>query len=165
MLIGGGAYTVSHSDVVKHFAADTGLTQEQAEQYVNEINEDELVSFDQMGSDFITDGQKLLNSSSEVDCANYVYEWEATVMSCLEGKAQLAKLAQDSTALGQAYTKLASDSASRDDISNTIRLIDQLNVDFQLEIVNVALDWATVDEARKTNSYNKAILKAALESE
>ena len=163
LLIGGTAYTVSQTDVIRNFADDTGLTQEQAEQYKNKISDEEFVSFNQLGSDFINDGQELLSLASEIDCVNYEYEWESASLSCYQGKTQIEKIGRDSISLGQAYRKLDSDSASADDISETIVLIDQLNSDYQLQIVNSVLDRSTIDEIRRTNSYNKAILQAALE--
>ncbi len=165
MLIGGTIYTVSQSDIIQNFSEDTGLTQEQAEQYINAIPEDELAPWDEMGSDFINQGRDLLSIVNEIDCVNYEYEWESVVLSCPKAKTQLDKLARDSNALGQAYTKLGSDSASKEDIAETIRLIDQLNSDYQLGVVSILIDWSTVDETKKTNSYNKAVLKAALESD
>ena len=165
ILIGGTAYTISQEDVIQNFSDDTGLTQEQAELYINEIPEEELVSFDRVGSDLINEGQELLTVANDTDCINYEYEWEVAILSCPEGKTQIDKLARDTISLGQAYIKLSLDSASKDDISKTIILIDQLNLDYQLEIVSQLWDWSTIDEVKKTHSYNKAILKAALESE
>ena len=165
ILIGGVAYTISQSDIVQNFAEDTGLTQEQAEQYINEIPEETLVSWDEIGSEQINIGQEILDAAYEIDCVDYKYEWELATLSCFEGKTQLNKLAEDSILLGQAYVKLGSDSASEDDITETIRLIDQLNSDYQFEIVSATLDWSIIDEVKKTNSYNKAVLKAALESD
>ncbi len=170
ILIGGSAYTISQTDIVNNFAEDTGLTQEQAEQYVGGVSEDELFSFDVMGSDLLSQGREMLKLASEIDCVDFEYEWESITLSCQEGKKQLDKLAldklaKDYTSLGQSYVKLASDSASKDDIARTISLIDQLNSDYELEVVSVTLDWATIDEVKKTNSYNKAVLKAALEND
>lgn len=165
LIIGGTAYTVSQTDVINNFADDTGLTQEQAEQYINAIPEEDLASWDQIGSDLVTEGQGLFNLVNEIDCVNYEYEWESATLSCLEGKTQVNKVARDTSALGQAYIKLGSDSATKDDMSATIKLIDQLNSDYQLEIIGSVLSFSTIDDVKKTNSYNKALLKAALESE
>lgn len=164
LVIGGGAYTFSQVDVAKNFANDTGLTQEQAENFINAIPEEELASWKEIGASEINDGQALTEVFHEIDCDNYEYEWESATLSCAEGKRQLEKLAKDSTQLGQAYIKLSSDSASDDDISETIRLLDQQNYDYKFEIVGAILDWSTIDQMKKTNSYNKALLKTALES-
>ena len=56
MLIGGTIFTVSQVDIAQNFAEDTGLTQEQAEQYINEIPE-ELISFDELGDELIDEGR------------------------------------------------------------------------------------------------------------
>src|SRR3989344_4955751 len=131
LIIGGTAYSFNQADVVKNFAEDTGLTQQQAEQYISGISED---------------------------------EWESGTLSCSEGKAQINKIARDSISLGQAYIKLVSDSASKNDISATIGLIDQQNDSLESQILISLIDRATIDEMKQTNSYNKALLKAALES-
>ena len=73
LLIGGSAYTISQSDVIKNFADDTGLTQEQAEEYVNNISEDELFSFDKIGADLIDEGKEIDSLTPEIDCVNYEY--------------------------------------------------------------------------------------------
>lgn len=164
VLIGGTAYSFSQSDVIRNFADDTGLTQEQAEEYVKGVGKDELIGFDQLGIDFIDEGQEFLSGASEIDCVNYEYEWESATLSCNQGKTQIEKIGRNYISLGQAYKKLGSDSASEDDISKTIGLIDQLNSDYELQIIRSILDWSTIDENRKTNSYNKAILQAVLES-
>lgn len=164
LLIGGTAYTFSQSDVIQNFAEDTGLTQEQAEQYINEIPENELGSWGEIGSDFVGEGQTWLSIADEIDCVNYDYEWESTILSCSEGKTQFNTLSRNSNSLGQAYTKLDSDSASEYDMSETIKLIDQMNDNYRFEIVAAVFDRPTIDEWIRTNSYNKALLKAALES-
>src|SRR3989339_1614622 len=130
IIIGGAAYTVNQTDLVNFFAEDTGLTQQQAEQYINTISDDELVSFDELGIDYVNNGQKLLNDVSRIDCMYYEYEWESASLTCSKGKTQLSKIGEDYIELGQAYKKLGSDSASKDDISKTIKLIDTLNNDF-----------------------------------
>jgi len=164
IIIGGTAYSVNQADIVKNFADDTGLTKEQAEQYIKEIPEEELVAWGELGSYTINNGQELLKMAKEIDCINYEYEWELLTSSCAEGKSQITKLARDWISLGQSYIKLNSDSASESDIRETIQLIDQVNSDFQFEIISGALDQPTIDEERRANSYNKATLKAVLDS-
>ena len=165
LVIGGSAYTFSTADVVQNFAEDTGLSQEQAEQYISEVDEDDLASFDMIGSQFVSDGQQFLDLASEIDCTDNEYEWESISLSCKKAKEQVGRLARSYIALGNVYIRLVSDSASRDDMSEAISLIDQLNSDLESDIVPVLLDLETIDEEKKTNSYNKAVLKAALESE
>ncbi|QQG41331.1 MAG: hypothetical protein HYV90_04165 [Candidatus Woesebacteria bacterium] len=162
--IGGTIFTISQTDLAKNFSKETGLTQEQAQQYVENIKDEDLASFDKIGSDFVSDGKGILSTNSSIDCVNYTYEWESSVLTCQKGKSQLATIGNDEIALGQAYIKLASDSATRDDISKVISLIDRLNTDLKFEIVTSMLSPQTIDEMRKSNSYNKALLQTALES-
>ena len=51
LIIGGTAYTVSQGDLINKFSEETGMSQVEAEQYVQNISEDELVSFYELGSD------------------------------------------------------------------------------------------------------------------
>ncbi|HEX6976847.1 MAG TPA: hypothetical protein VF185_00620 [Patescibacteria group bacterium] len=164
LAIGGTVFTVSKTDIVKNFSKDTGLSQEESQQYVEGITEDDLVSYDKLGSEFISDGQKILSIAYDINCVDYSYKWETNTLSCEEGKSQLIKLGNDEKSLGNAYTILASKSASREDMSSTISFIDKLNIDFRSEVVTSTLDSKTIDEVRKTNSYNKALLQSALES-
>jgi len=167
IVIGGTVYNISKSDVIKHFVDDTGLTQEQAQLFIDNITEEQLGSLKEIGSELINDGQELLKEANEINCMNYDYEWQSITLTCPKGKIQLIKLADDMVALGQSYIKLDLDSAQKIDKEETIRLIDELNFDYQLEVVSVALDWSSssIDEITKTNSYNKALLRAVLESD
>jgi len=164
LVIGGTIFTFSQTDLVKNFSKETGLSQKEAQQYVENVTEDDLAPYDKVGSEFISDGQDILNSSRDIDCVNYSYEWETSSLSCEKGKSQLVKLGNDEVALGKAYTVLASESASKEDMSSVINLIDKINADLSLGIVSYILDSQTIDEIRKTNSFNKAMLQSALES-
>lgn len=165
VVIGGTAFTVSQTDVINNFAEDTGMSQQQAEEYVNKVNQDDLVSYDKIGADMITDGQEILETASSLDCANYDYEWQSATLSCDEGKAQLTTVGSSEIALGEAYKVLNSDSATKTDIDTTIARIDTLNTNYRLPVVSSMMDQATIDDIMKTNSYNKSLLKAALEGE
>jgi hypothetical protein len=164
LVIGGTIFTVSKADIAKNFSKDTGLSQEEAQQYVENIKEDDMVSYDKLGSDFISDGQDILKVSSDLDCINYSYKWETNTLSCNGGKSQLNKFGDDEIALGKAYTALSAKTATKADMSTVISLIDKVNADLRLEIVSNVLNFQSVDEIRKTNSYNKALLQSALES-
>lgn len=164
LVIGGTAYTTNQADVVNNFANDTGLTQQQAEQYVNDVKEEDLVSYDELGASYITEGQDTLAYAKEVDCVNYEYEWESSASECEAGKTQLNKTGNNAISLGESYKILDSKSSSKNDISTTIRHIDNLNADYESTIIRKILGQSNVDEAKKTNSYNKALLKAALDS-
>lgn len=164
LLIGGTAYTFTQEDVVQNFANDTGMTQEQAEQYVSSIPEEELVSWKEVGSDFTEASKETFELVASTDCENYEYEWETPALTCTEGKSQLQRIANTEQALGQAYLKLSSDDATEEDMYNAMNLLDQLNADYRQEIGGAIFDKETLDEITKTNLYNKSILKAAVES-
>lgn len=164
LTIGGTTYIVNKEDVVNNFASDTGMNTQQAEEYVNSLKEEDMVGYDVIGNDFVKDGNDVLRGQSEIDCVNYEYEWESPSLTCDEGKSQLKELGNDEITLGNAYIKVASDSASEADIQNAINLIDEVNNDYDFEIVTALLDQPAIDESQKTNSYNKATLQAALNS-
>ena len=165
LVIGGTVYTVSQADIAKNFSKDTGLTQQEAEQYVSEIKEEDLVPFGEIGSGFISEGQDLVSAAADIDCDNYYYEWESPTLTCEEGKSQLRRVGNSEIALGKAYKVLDTEEASEEDISLVIRNIDSLNRDLSLDIVTLTLDPPTIDDMKKTNSYNKALLQAALDSD
>ena len=164
LVIGGTVYTVNQADVVDNFASDTGLTQEQAKEYVEGVGEDDLVPYEDLGGYYIDDGEYLVRGAQGIDCLNYEYEWESTFLSCPTGKYQLERIGNDEIELGQAYIKLGSDSASKEDISRTISLLDRVNQNLNLEIIKQYLDYATITEEKRVNSYNKATLQAVLDS-
>lgn len=164
LTIGGTIYTFSQADVVKNFSRDTGLSQQEAEQYVSGIKEEDMAPFDEIGAEFVNEGQSLVDSAAGIDCTSYEYEWESPTMSCYEGKSQIEKIGNSEIALGNAYKIIATKEASEDDISLVISNIDILNDDLSLDIVSAILDPPTVDDIKKRNSYNKALLQAALDS-
>lgn len=164
LIIGGTAYTISQGNLINNFSEETGMSQSEAKQYVENISEDELVSFNQLGTDFISEGKDILNVASQIDCVNYKYEWETYTLTCEEGKSQIVEFGNSEIALGEAYKKLSSETASEEDINSVIRLIDRVNENYRLEIIAILLDRSDIDEAVKTNLYNKALLRAALES-
>jgi hypothetical protein len=164
VIIGGTAYTINQSDVVNNFADDTGLTQQQAEQYIDDIGEEDLVSFGKIGTDYIEEGEDWLETVSEIDCINYTYEWESSSLSCDEGKEQMDKIGNDAILLGRSYIKFDSDSASEEDMARTVSLIDVINVDYDFSIVSIFYDDSDIDDWKKTNSYNRAIIETVLDS-
>lgn len=165
LIIGGTVYSVSQSDVVSNFSAETGMSQKDAEAYVESIPEDEMVSFDVLGAELIADGAEILGLASEIDCVEYYYEWETDTLSCDEGKSQFRQFGEGEIALGQAYKALSSETATEDDIRAVIWHLDKMNEYYNLEIIVQLMDYEDRDEAIKTNLFNKALLQAALESE
>lgn len=164
LVIGGTVYSVSQADVARNFSKNTGMSQEEAQQYVENVSEDDLEPYEKVGSEMIADGQKAIETASDMDCVNYTYEWESPSLSCQEGKAQLKRIGNDEIALGKAYTTLASETASKEDISITISQIDKVNADLSLRIVRSVMDATSINELRNNNSYNKALLQTALDS-
>lgn len=164
VVIGGTAYTVNQADVTNNFASDTGLTQQQAEEYVNGVKQEDLVSYDELGAGHITEGKTTLTMANDIDCDNYEYEWESSTLTCEAGKAQLNTAGNNEIALGEAYKKLHSDSATELDMTTTIQRIDTMNADYESELISKILDQAVIEEVKKTNSYNKALIKTALDS-
>lgn len=157
VIIGGTAYTVNKEDVVNNFADDTGLTQQQAEDYVNSVDEEELIPYDKLGADYVKDGNEVLSSVSDIDCANYDYEWETPTLSCEEGKDQLEELGRDEIDLGNAYIKLSSESASSADITATINILDEVNDNYEFEIVDFILDANTISESKNQTPIIKQL--------
>lgn len=160
--IGGTVYTVNQSAVVDNFSKDTGMTQQESKQYVEQAKND-LESWDKIGDTFIKDGQDALDGATKVDCANYTYTWISPTSTCEDGKAKLDEIGNDEIALGNAYKKLSLDSSSKSDIPSVIQLIDKVNSDYGSDLVSNLLDAKTIDEMKKTNSYNKATLQAVLQ--
>ncbi len=164
VIIGGTVYSVSQGDIVKNFSEETGMSQAEAEKYIENIPDEELVSFKELGLGFIDEGRDVLSIASDIDCINYYYEWETNTLSCEEGKSQLLEFADAEIALGEAYKILDSESASTRDIYSAILLIDKVNEIYGLEIISVTMDHLEIDEAIKTNLYNKSLLQAILDS-
>ncbi|MCR4314028.1 MAG: hypothetical protein NUV84_02155 [Candidatus Uhrbacteria bacterium] len=164
VVVGGSVYTISQSDVINNFSANTGLTQQQAEEYVASISEDDLAPFDEIGYYFINDGNDIIGVAEQIDCTNYTYPWETVVLTCQEGKSQLYTIGDDEVNLGEAYINLTKEDADDADISATIPLIDRLNSDFNFQIVVSLLDANTIEESKKINAYNRSLLQTTLES-
>jgi hypothetical protein len=165
LVIGGATYTVSQKDVADNFADDTGLSQQEAEQYVSNVKQEDLLDYDEVGDSYITDGNMIISSANEIDCVNYDYEWQSASLTCTQGKAQLMQLGNDEISLGKSYIKLGTDSANEADINVTIGLLTDVNAGYDNTIITYLLYPSDIDEAKKANSYNKALLEAALESE
>lgn len=165
VVIGGTTYTVKQADVVDYFSRDTGLTQQQAEQYVSSLEEDDLAPWEDIGISYVDSGEKLVLAAREIDCNRYTYEWESDSLPCSKVKTQIYKIGIDSVSLGRAYEKLGSDTASKEDMLTTINLIDIVKADYDLEAIRFFMDSTDIEEDKKTGSYNKALLKTVLESD
>jgi hypothetical protein len=165
LLLGGTLYTFNQQDVINNFADDTGLPQEQAELYVNSVTDEDLATFTVIGTDYIDGSKETLAMANDIDCITYEYEWESSTLTCNMGVSQLKTIANSELMLGKSYVKMDSDDAVESDILTSIRYIDQLNSDYDLEISRAIFDTLSMDDIKKNNSYNKSLLKAAVESE
>ena len=162
LAIGGTAYTVSQHDVVTNLTSNSGMTQQQAQQYVNNLKPSDLASFSKIGAGYVTDGNAI--QSANVDCTNYTYKWESSSLSCDNGKMQLQALATDEIALGNCYQALDTNlgSSSKAKINECITDIDAVGNDYNQPIVAVALDQSAISDYKNTNAYNKSVLQAAV---
>jgi hypothetical protein len=162
LLIGGTAYTFNQQQVIDNFASDTGMTQEEATQYVNSVTEEDMVSFTEAGTDYVNESKDTLAMIKEIDCTTYEYEWETPTLSCLIAKQQLQRIANSELALGNAIMQLDASSATNADIRTAIARLDELNANYDLEVSKTLFDAQVIYEMKMTNSYNKSMLQSAL---
>lgn len=165
VLIGGAAFSFSQQDLVDNFAAESGLSSEQAEQYVDNVTSDELVSYKENGLDWIEESQTTVELAEGIDCNNYEYDWESPSLSCPEGRNQLMVMGDAERRMGESFMELDSTTDVRASIQQAIEDIDRLILTYDLGIAKGVYDEATLQELRMTHLYNKSILKSALESE
>lgn len=165
--IGGTVYHVSQADVAKNLSQNTGMTQQQAQQYVNNIKQSDLESFSKVGQGFIDDANTVQSTLSQLDCENYTYTWETPTLSCSDAKNQLQTIANDESTLGSCYQSLDTDlgSSANSQINECISDIDTVNADDQLPVATAVLDSKTLTDTTNTNNYNKSVLQAALQSQ
>jgi len=166
LAIGGTVFTISKSDIAKNFSKNTGLTQQQAEEYINNIPQSELDSFSKIGQTFIDDADSLLGIAKDIDCINYSYKWESPSLSCGNGKNQLQKTGNDEITLGHCYQDLDTDlgDSAKSKIKECVESINTVDSDYNLSIMTATIDASSIADWKKTNAYNKSLLEAALES-
>jgi hypothetical protein len=164
LVIGGTTYSISQKNVVDNFSKNTGLTQQQAQDYIKNIPASDLASFSKVGQGYVSDGNTVLNELPSIDCANYSYKWETSLLTCQEGRNELEKVGNDEIALGNCYealdTNLGSSAGTK--INECISDIDTVDADYTLPVVVAVLDSKTVTDSKNTNAYNKSVLEAAL---
>jgi hypothetical protein len=165
LAIGGTVYTVSQTDVVNNFANNTGESQQQAQTYVNN-SQNNLVSFDKVGQELSSDGNTVLNSASQIDCTNYTYKWESSSLSCDEGLTELQTIGNDEIQLGSCYSSLGTNlgNGSQTRINECITDIDTTDSAYGLPIASQVLTSAQITDFQNSNIYNKSVLQAALKS-
>lgn len=164
LVIGGTTVAVSQTDIAKNFSQNTGVSEQQAQQYVNNIKQSDLASFSDVGNELITDGNSILSQVQQTDCVNYKYQWEAPTLSCSDGKNQLQGIGNDEVALGNCYQALGTDlgSAAKPKMSECITDIDTVDSDYDQPVATALLDSNTITEVKNRNIYNKSLLQAAL---
>jgi len=165
LVIGGTTFAVSQSDVTKNFSNNTGMNQQQAQQYINNISKNDLESFSKVGQDMKSDGDSVLSTAADLDCVNYAYQWETASLSCTDGKNQLQTIGNDEIKLGNCYQTLDSNlgSGAKSKMDECIAAIDTVDADYNLPITST-LDNSTLTDVKNTNAYNKSVLQAALKS-
>lgn len=165
LVVGGATYTFTQEDLTNNFANETGMTQEQASNYVSNVSEDQLASWDVIANEMKVEGNELVQLAADIDCINYEYEWESPTLSCYEGKSQIDTLGRNYINLGNSYLRLDTDTASDEEMIQTQRDIDTLNQSLRFEVVSASYSQEDIEESINTNSYNKALLESALKSE
>lgn len=166
LLIGGTGFAVSQTDVVNNFANETGMSQAEAEQYSKDAQKD-LASFAEIGQDFIDMGNTDTAEAAKIDCANYSYDWESASIDCATGKSQLQTIGDHEVKLGDCYKALDTnlESAAKSKMRECMADIDTVNSDYELPISVALMKPEDIADLKKTNIYNKSILKTALGSE
>jgi len=166
VVIGGSTFAISQGDVVNNFAKNSGMSQDQAQQYVNNIASKDLQSFGKIGESFISDGNGILSASNGIDCNNYKYTWESPTLSCDDGKNQLTKTGNDEVSLGNCLKSLDTNLGpnAKPKINECIQSIDVMNSDYSFQIVSATLSSKDIDDAKNSNIYNKSVLEAAIKN-
>ena len=162
-VIGGTTYTISQSDEVKNFSKNSGLSQENAQKYV-ETNKNSLASFEKVGGDLVAESANVSGKALAIDCVNYRYTWETASLGCDEGKSEIQDFASTELNLGQCYLDLGTDlgSIANQRIKECIRGIERYDAGLELPIVRKFLSAQELLDAHRTNQYNKAVLQSAI---
>lgn len=166
LVIGGTTYAVSQTSVTQNFSKNAGVSQQQAQQYVNNLKQSDLESFSKVGDDLINDGNSVQTTLTTIDCDNYTYQWETPTLTCLSGKSQLQSIGNDEVMLGNCYKALDTNlgDTAKLKINECISDIDTVNGDYQLPIAAANIDSKTLTDTTNANNYNKSVLQAALQS-
>ena len=163
VVICGAACTVGQKEVVNNFSEETGMTKQEAEQYIENISEDELISFYELSENHITTGQEVFKIVVDLDCDNYQYEWETETLSCPKGLSQLILFGGRNLDLGEIYKVLGTGQTFTKNYEEAIALIDLVNESLSSEILVALFGENSIEEMIKSNLYNKAILQTELE--
>ncbi|HEV7453646.1 MAG TPA: hypothetical protein VGO07_00135 [Candidatus Saccharimonadales bacterium] len=166
LVIGGTTVAVSNSDIADNFSKNTGMTKQQAQQYVGNIQKSDLESFSKVGQDLVSDGNLIQTELSSIDCVNYTYKWETASLSCQDARNEFQTISNDETALGNCYQTLDTNlgNSAKLKMNECISDIDVVNADYDLPVATTFLDSNTLTKQKNTNIYNKSVLEAALQS-
>jgi hypothetical protein len=166
LAIGGTTYAVSNSAIVSNFSTNSGMSQQQAQQYIKNIPQSDLETFSKLGQGLVSDGNSILSESSSIDCTNYTYQWETSSLTCSDGDSQLQTVGNDEVTLGNCYQTLDTNLGDGADakINECIADIDTVDSAYSLPIVTTLLDSGTITDNKNTDAYNKSVLQAALQS-
>jgi len=166
LVIGGTVYHVNQSNVVSNFAKNTGQTQQQSQQYVNNIKQSDLQSFSQVGQSLVSDGNNILKIKSSIDCENYTYGWATVTLTCNDGVMQLDEIGNDEITLGNCYQALDTNlgDSANSKINECIQDTNKIENDYKLPVATALLDQTTVTTMSNAAAYNQSVLQAALQS-
>jgi hypothetical protein len=167
LVIGGTGFAVSKSDIINNFSKNSGMSQQQAQQYVNNIKPSDLESFSTLGQSLVSDGNSILSQASSLDCVNYTYQWVTSTLSCSDGENQLQSVGNDEITLGNCYQALGTNlgNAAKSKTNECIYDIDTVDSDYNFPIVTTLLDNTTITNLENANNYNKSVLESALDSQ
>lgn len=163
IVIGGTACTVGQKEIVNNFSEETGMTEQESQEYIENISEDELISFYELSEEHISTGQEVFKIVTELDCDNYIYEWETETLSCIKGMSQLIIFGGRNLDLGEIYKVLGTGQTFTKNYEEAIALIDLVNESLSSEILVALLGEKSIEEMILSNLYNKAILQTEVE--
>ena len=163
-IIGGTTYTMSMSDVIANFSRNAGLSQENAQKYV-EGTKNSLGSFEKVGRGYVAESANLSGKALALDCATYRYTWESPSLNCVEGKSELQDFASTVLNLGQCYQDLGKDlgNGANQRVRECISDIDLYDASLDSPIVRKLLNPQGLLDAHRRNQYNKAVLQSAMQ--
>lgn len=140
------------------------MTQQEAEEYVKNVKEEDLMTAKDLGEDYIRESKETQKMNDTIDCAtdqtNFVEDFGA---DCATVKVELTNMQQSEEKIGKAYIKLADDDASRTEIQNTINVLDEYSTLLKKPIFSKIFEKELIDELIKTTAYNKSLLVTALQ--
>jgi len=166
LAIGGTVYHFSQASVVNNFAKNAGISQRQAQQYIDKIPKGDLTSITGLGRNDVSEGQQILSQTKNLDCNTYIYKWQSPSLTCPEGVAQLRRLGLAHVRLGTCFEELSVTLGTKaaSTIDRCISGIDVEDADLNLPISRTLLGAKAILSAREMNLYNKSLLQTALQS-